>query len=113
VVQSQVHLPLEVVRVFPVWPSIHREFRPGGAVVQSQGHLPLVVVRVQHQHTAPRGRRFMFSGTPCLNRSPACITCSIVISLRTVSKSIPGTVVPDSPTVWLGVRAAFRSLSSP
>ena len=36
-------------------------------------------------------------------------TCSIVISLRTVSKSIPGTVVPDSPTAWL----VFKQRSVP
>ena len=39
--------------------------------------------------------------------------CSLVISLRTVSKPTPGTVVPHSPTAWLGAQGPFRSLSSP
>ena len=39
-------------------------------------------------------------------------TCSIVISARTRSKSIPGMVVPHSVTRWRGARGPFRSVLS-
>ena len=38
-------------------------------------------------------------------------TCSDAISVRTLSKSVPGTATPHSVTRQLGARRPFRSLS--
>jgi hypothetical protein len=99
---SRLELKLNAVTAAPMaiaaaHSHLHREraamARPGG--VQRTGSLPL------HPDRFDGWKPSKFN------------TCSLVISLRTVSKSTPGTVVPHAPTAWLGAQGPFRSLSSP